>query len=294
MTSSVRPEPFSAYTTPEFWDDPHISEHMLRAHLDPDRVAASRDHAFIDRSAAWLRTELGLHAGSRLLDLGCGPGLCAIRLARSGIAVVGVDVSARALDHARAAADREVLPVRLVRGNYLEADLGADHDAAIMIYEDYSALSPVQRGILLGRVRDSLRPGGSFLFDVTSAAHFAAARDARRDEADLMDGFWAPRRYRGVHETWTYPDLRLVLDRYTIHAGGTSREFWNWTHCLTPAQVDNELSRAGFEVVAVHGDVAGSAYDPEAEVFAVQAVRARPVTPGGSRTSPVPGSGPAG
>ena len=33
--TSGRPEPFSDYTTPELWDDEHISEQMLRFHLDP-------------------------------------------------------------------------------------------------------------------------------------------------------------------------------------------------------------------------------------------------------------------
>ena len=247
VTSPPRPEPFGAYTTPEFWDDPHISERMLRAHLDPGRDAASRTHAFIDRSAAWLRAEFGLVPGSRVLDLGCGPGLYAVRLARAGVEVLGVDVSRRSLEYARAAADRASLPVRLLRGTYLEADLGAGHDA--------------------------VRPGGSFLFDVTAAARFASARESRREEVDLMGGFWAPRPYRGVHETWTYPGLRLILDRYAIHSGGTVRTFWNWTHCLTPAQVGEELARAGLAVVTVHGDVAGGTYDESAAVFAVHAVR---------------------
>ena len=82
----ARPEPFSAYTTPEFWDDAHISQRMLDHHLDPT------------------------------LDLGDG------------------------------------------------------YDAALLIYEDYCAMSPAQRALLLARVREALRPGGHVLFDVTSAA----------------------------------------------------------------------------------------------------------------------------
>ena len=101
----VRPEPFSAYTTPEFWDDPHISAQMLAHHLDPATAAASRPHAFIDASVDWLRSVLGLGPGSRVLDLGCGPGLYAVRLARRGVRVLGVDASARSLAHARLTVD---------------------------------------------------------------------------------------------------------------------------------------------------------------------------------------------
>ncbi|WP_218139175.1 class I SAM-dependent methyltransferase [Propionibacterium cyclohexanicum] len=83
---------------------------MLIQHLDPIAPLASRAHGFIDQSAEWLIGALALHPGSRVLDLGCGPGLYAHRLARHGIQVLGIDVSQRSLDHARHIATREGLP----------------------------------------------------------------------------------------------------------------------------------------------------------------------------------------
>lgn len=142
-----RPEPFSAFTTPEFWDDDHISERMLAHHLDPDSPLASRTHAFIDRSVEWMVKQLELHRGSRLLDLGCGPGLYAARLASRGFEVTGVDVSRRSIAHLTDVAARENLPITTIQGSYLDLGInfGGDYDAAILIYEDYCAMSPVQR-----------------------------------------------------------------------------------------------------------------------------------------------------
>jgi SAM-dependent methyltransferase len=271
--TSARPEPFSAFTTPEFWDDPHISAQMLGHHLDPVSPAASRPHEFIDRSAHWLRAVLGLGPGSRVIDLGCGPGLYASRLARHGVQVLGVDVSARSLAHAHATAVRGGLAIRLVHGSYLDVDLGADHDAAILIYEDYCTLSPTQRALLLTRIHAALRPGGQFLFDVTSAARFAEFSDSVRAEDDLMDGFWAPRPYHATHETWTYPAERLVLDRFTIDTAESTRVFWNWTHCLSLEAVADELEAAGLTVADTYGDVAGAPYDPAGHTFAMRAHR---------------------
>lgn len=77
MTSSTRPAPFSAFTTSEFWGDPHISARKFANHLDPDNPMASRPHEFIDRSVEWLIPVLHLQPGARLLDLGCGPGFSA-------------------------------------------------------------------------------------------------------------------------------------------------------------------------------------------------------------------------
>ena len=269
--AGVRPEPFSEYTTPEFWDDEHISAQMLRFHLDPIAEPASRAHGFIDSSVEWLMPTLGLEPGSRLLDLGCGPGLYANRIAARGVEVLGIDISRRSLDFARGVARDCSLPSVFLRGNYLSAELGSGHDAAILIYEDYCALSPGQRALLLSRVRGALRPGGRFAFDVTAAPRFTRCREAVVREPNLMDGFWAQAPYVGTHETWTYPSLHLVLDRYLIETATSTRCFWNWMHCLRSQEVAAELAAGGFEEPTFFGDVAGACFDPSASTFAVVA-----------------------
>lgn len=267
MTS--RPAPFSAYTTPEFWNDPHISARMLALHLDPESVPASRPHRFIDASATWIAQEFHLGTHSRVLDLGCGPGLYAERLAATGATVVGIDVSERSLAHARAVARARDLPATFIRGNYLDADLGSGYDLAILIYEDYCALGPQQRSSLLSRVHASLGPEGRVLADVTAAPRFDTLREGRVTEPDLMGGFWAPEPYLGTCESWRYDELRLALDRYTIEREGEVKVFWNWMHCLTLDEVADEVADAGFDVDSVWGDVAGAPYDAASMTFAV-------------------------
>ncbi|SEJ60938.1 class I SAM-dependent methyltransferase [Demequina mangrovi] len=273
MTS--KPAPFSAYTTPEFWNDPHISARMLDLHLDPEAVPASRPHRFIDASAAWIAAEFDIGRGTSVLDLGCGPGLYAERLAAAGATVRGIDVSARSLAHARATAAARGLASTFVHGSYLDAELGTGHDLAIMIYEDYCALSPAQRGLLLRRVRVALRPGGSMLADMTAAPRFATLTEDRVTEPDLMGGFWAPTPYVGTRESWRYDELRLGVDHYVIERDGATREYWNWTQCLTPEEATAEAAAAGLEVEQVLGDVSGAPYDPSAHTFAVVMRKAR-------------------
>lgn len=59
---------------PLFWNDPHISKGMLKAHLDPTHDAASRRPEIIDNIVKHLLDSGVLTPEMKLLDLGCGPG----------------------------------------------------------------------------------------------------------------------------------------------------------------------------------------------------------------------------
>ena len=75
------------------WHDPDFSERMLAEHLSQSHDAASRRFARIDRQVAWIHRELLEGTPTRVLDLGCGPGLYTSRLARLGHECVGIDFS---------------------------------------------------------------------------------------------------------------------------------------------------------------------------------------------------------
>ena len=57
-----RPEPFTPGEA-MFWNDPHISAQMLKAHLDPNTDAASRRPETIDAEVAWLVQTMHLKPG---------------------------------------------------------------------------------------------------------------------------------------------------------------------------------------------------------------------------------------
>ena len=275
-----RPATFSCRTIRELWTDPHISEQMLRYHLDASVDAASRSAEFMDRSVEWISLTFSLGDGTRVVDLGCGPGLYANPLGRTGAAVTGVDFSPRSIAYARAAADRAGLSVRYETADYLSWRPDERFDLALMIYCDYGAMAPQQRRQLLGRVRDLLRPGGAFLFDVSSLAALASLEETAAYAPRLMDGFWSPNEYFGFLNTFTYPDERASVDRYEIVEADRTRTFCNWVQYYDPESLAAELSESGMIVAELAGDVAGAPYDPSAHEFAVVA---RPIGPARGR-----------
>lgn len=74
---------------------PDAAEHLGRAYL---RYSFTKG---TEQEVEFLVEALGLQAGMRVLDVGCGPGRHAHALARRGIVVHGIDISPRFIEIAR-------------------------------------------------------------------------------------------------------------------------------------------------------------------------------------------------
>jgi SAM-dependent methyltransferase len=257
---NARPAVFARTSTVELWTDPHISAQMLTYHLDGTQDVSSYRTEFIDRSVAWLTERFGLGTGRRVADLGCGPGLYTSRLARTGAAVTGVDVSAHSIGYAERTARDEGLAVSYLNRNYLALDLPERFDLIIMIMRDYSALLPEARAALLSVVRRHLAPGGAFVFDVDSLAAFAQRRERAEYAPSLMDGFWSDRPYFGFVNGYRYEAERVFLEKFEIIEADRTRTFLNWVQHYDAESLTAELAGGGLAVESLHADVAGTPY----------------------------------
>lgn len=273
LLSLLEPPALYEFTDEPLWDDEHISAQMLAAHLDPDFEGASRNHAFIDRSVAWIARVAPVAEHPRLLDLGCGPGLYAERLARAGYRVTGVDFSRRSIAHARDSAEGQGLAIDYCCENYLALDLGQRFDVAIMIYCDYGALSGADRRTLLARARAHLRPGGLLVLDVFSRRALDAFEEGRIWEDHPHGGFWRPGPHLEVQRRLKYGDA-ATLEQIVIadRDGATAYHLWN-TY-FTPEMLGAELAAAGFDTLAFTGDAAGSpVFDDDPTLAVIARVR---------------------
>ena len=108
-----------------------------------------------------------IHKGL-VVDLGCGSGLWAQRLIRSGYDVLGIDLSPAMIRIARKRAPE----ARFVQDSFLKAKL-PPCAAVTAIGECFNYLFDASNGRnalsrFFGRVFRSLQPGGMFLFDVVT------------------------------------------------------------------------------------------------------------------------------
>jgi len=244
-----------------FWDDDHISKGMLEAHLNPDWDAASRNHAFIDRSVQWLSTLIP--AQGKILDIGCGPGLYAKRLSNMGYAVTGVDVSRRSIAYAK----NQDTQTKYVCKNYLELDYDGAFDAILLIYCDYAALTQAERRELLARVFQTLKPGGVFILDVFTEKHCPDKTPRTSWTLFPNGGFWNPGPHACLEAVHFYENNTVIACQYLVVSKDEIKNHLLWNTLYTPQTLAGEVEPVGFAVKGVYNDACGTPYDGEAETF---------------------------
>ena len=269
-----RPAPFSAYTTPEFWNDPHISKGLLAAHLEPLHDLASFNHAFLRRAVDWMTGRLSIGTGVRVCDFGCGPGLYTTAFAERGATVTGVDVSERSLAHAQAVARAKRLHVKYVQQNYLAYEPAGPFDVIVMIYRDFSVLSPAQSKQLLSVFHNSLVEGGRVLLDVDAIPCFEKARECSLIEENPQGGFWSPRPHYVITNQYKYEEEKLLLEKYVLIGADGMRTLYNWHQCYDRETLERLFREAGFRVDGVYSSVAGDPEEADSTVLAVVAEKA--------------------
>jgi SAM-dependent methyltransferase len=267
-----KPEPFTP-GEPLFWDDPHISEQMLATHLDPDVDRASRKPKTIDASVNWIVETLGLGAGAAVLDLGCGPGLYAARLAQRGMMVSGVDFSRRSIAFARTFAAEKGLTIHYRCQNYLTLNDENQYDAVLLIFGDYCTFSPEDRRRILENVYRALRPGGHFVVDVSTRLHrkkYGVTKAWYFSEG----GFWRPGPHLVLEGGFDYPGEAIWLDQYIVlEASGKVTVYRNWFQDFDLESISAELTEGGFDVIRVGSDLVGTPYTKEGEWIGLVAKR---------------------
>ena len=253
------------------WHDQEFSRRMLAEHLSQSHDAASHRFDRIDRQVAWIHRELLEGTPTRVLDLGCGPGLYTSRLARLGHECVGIDFSPASVAYATAQADESGLPCSYTLQDMRTADYGRGYGLVMLIFGEFNVFRPRDARTILEKAHAALVPGGVLLLE---AHTFEAVREMGERGAhwySAASGVFADKPYLCLRESFWHPDHASTTERYYVvdgQTGGVTR-YASSMQAYTDAEYRALLSECGFGDIRFHPSMGGDEDERESGLVVI-------------------------
>ena len=206
--------------------------------LTPERSA--RDAELIQRLCR-------LEPGERVLDVPCGDGRIAVRLAEAGLEVVGIDREERFVERARAAAPPGA---SFEAGDMRALDRRGEFDCVVNWFSSFGYFDTATNQAVLRSFREALRSGGRLILD-------QANPERLRRGVEAGGGSFVHMAERGqdllVDRVTMVGEHRSLTERFVVR-GGRVRRLEFELEQLPADELERWLRDAGLDDVRVYGD----------------------------------------
>jgi len=238
-------------------------------------VAEFYDHVvpYQTREDVAFFVEIARQSDGRVLELGCGTGRVLIPTARTGVEIVGLDLSARMLSVCREKLSREREQVRskvqLVQADMREFALGQQFSLVTIPFRPFQHLITVEDQLsCLANIHRHLVDGGKLILDVFNPSlHFLVDQGSlveygEEPEFTMADGRRVVRRQRIASCDLFNQVQDCELIYYVTYPNGREErlvhrfEMRYFFRC----ELEHLLARCGFQVEAVYAGYDKSPY----------------------------------
>lgn len=233
------------------WNEPEFSQRMLANHLAQEHDWASRRSDNISKQTVWIARQL--QRASRILDMGCGPGLYTQKLAAAGHHCTGVDFSPASIEYARQQATDSGLALEYFLCDIRSYASGKQFDCIIMTFGEFNVFTRQDASVILRNCANMLREDGLFVLEGHS---FEAVR-----EIGLANGTWQ-RHARGLfsdkphiclqENQWNAADSS-ALSQYSIVDAATAQiqQYSSFMQAYTHEEYQEMLRTAQLPVAKI-------------------------------------------
>lgn len=251
------------------WHDPDFSRRMLKEHLSQKHDAASRRTPKIKKQVDWIHGFALDGKPSRILDLGCGPGMYSARLAALGHVCHGIDYGPASIEYAVKHAPEHC---SYTLGDIRTTDFGAGYDLVMLIFGEFNVFEPKDAKLILKKSYDALNPGGKILLEPQTfdavygtgsqpATWYSAENELFAEESHLclMESFWDE-------------EVSVAIERYYIvdSASGEVTRYSASTKAYENKELVDMLEDAGFRNPDIFPSLTGKP-DDQSEMFVLLA-----------------------
>jgi SAM-dependent methyltransferase len=204
--------------------------------------------AMTERDLAHVRAVLAAPPGAALLDVPCGDGRLALRLAQDGYAVTGVDIAPAEVALARRRAADAGVTADFAAGDLRALPVDGPFDAVLSWGNSFGYLTPDGTAASLAELRRVLRPGGQLALESLTVAE------------SYLTGALAPQaehEFGGIRMTASYrydPTESRMESELVFEAADGAVEHARAAHRVhTSGEVVRMLRAAGFAEVTLLG-----------------------------------------
>ncbi len=196
--------------------------------------------------AEFIKKLLKLRKGQRVLDCPCGVGRITLGLARLGLKMTGVDLTAPYVAKARRRAKREGLDIRFHRRDMREIDFDGEFSAVINWFTSFGYFDDDGNLEAAKAFFRALRPGGKLLIDVINRspvlAHYTPQDTSVQDGVEITD-----------KRRWD-PDTRRMESDWTFRKGKQVERHRISLRLYSGPELRAILRKAGFREIQLYGN----------------------------------------
>ncbi len=253
------------------WDDPDFSRRMLGEHLTQAHDMASRRFAVIDKHVAWIHATLLGAKPSKILDLGCGPGLYTSRLTRLGHECAGIDFSPASIAYAREQAQKEGLGCTYRQHDIRTAEYGTGYDLVMFLFGELNVFRPADAQAIVRRAFRALRKGGLLLLEVHTHTCVRDIGRQPRSWYSAPSGLFSERPHLCLTESFWDAERAVATERFFVvdAATGDVTRHAASTQAYTDEQYRSLLADGGLAAVTFYPSLTGDPDEAQAGLMVV-------------------------
>ena len=253
------------------WNAPDFSRRMLNEHLSQEHDAASRRFGIIDKHVKWIHDQVLKGNPTRILDLGCGPGLYTNRLTRLGHRCVGIDFSPASIAYAREQAEEAGLECTYIHQDIRTADYGDGYGLVMLIFGEFNVFRPGEARGILEKAYRALVPNGFLLLEPHTFETVVRIGKHPSSWYSAEKGLFSDEPHLCLQENFWDTEANVAIERYYVidaAAGEVTRHSAS-TQAYTNKEYRSLLAECGFGEVMFYPSLGGSVGSPEGDLIGV-------------------------
>lgn len=198
------------------WHEPEFSQRMLQEHLSQVHDLASRRDIFIQHHVEWIHRQLLNEEPSKILELGCGPGLYLQKFAASGHICKGIDFSPASIVYAKEEAAKNSLDIKYIDSDLRTCDFGQDFALIMLIFGQFNIFSKADARNIVKKAYASLKPGGILLLEPSYYSNTKQQGTLASSWYTSSSGLFSSSPHLCLKENFWLDKQSIAMERYYI------------------------------------------------------------------------------